>query len=383
MKLLIHDLNENEWKEISAEYRDWETVRDNGSIKPCVGCFGCWVKNPGECVIKDGYERVAALMHRAEEITVISRYAYGGFSSFIKNVFDRSIGLVLPFFEIHEGEMHHKRRYEEDLPIRFIFRGTGLTDEDKERARQYVNAVCRNFRGNILSIEFEECSEPGRQDAGALPAGGDQSEKTILLNCSMRGNKANSKKFLDILSGQISGEKENINLSSYVGRESELIGILGSASKLVFGMPLYVDGIPSQLLRIMEKMEGQQRKGNKTIYAVANMGFYESAQIKNLLGMVGAWCEKCGYVYGGGLAIGAGEMMGNGKLAEMPKGPAGNMIKGLEKLGNAVSESRVAGDIYADASGFSRGMYMACANFSWMPQARKNGLKKRDLFRRK
>ena len=133
MNLLIHDLNDDEWKELSADYDGWEIISDNGSIKPCVGCFGCWVKEPGECVIKDGYEKMGALIHRADEIKVISRYTYGGFSSFVKNVFDRSIGWILPYFEIYENEMHHKKRYPEDKPITFIFRGEGFTDDDKEK----------------------------------------------------------------------------------------------------------------------------------------------------------------------------------------------------------------------------------------------------------
>ena len=114
MNLIIHDLNEREWTAISEKYKGWEIISDNGTIKPCVGCFGCWLKDPGQCVMKDGYNRMGALIHKADEVVVVSRYTYGGFSSFVKNVFDRSIGWVLPFFEVYEGEMHHKKRYPED-----------------------------------------------------------------------------------------------------------------------------------------------------------------------------------------------------------------------------------------------------------------------------
>ena len=97
MNLIIHDLNEREWTAISEKYKGWEIISDNGTIKPCVGCFGCWLKDPGQCVMKDGYNRMGALIHKADEVVVVSRYTYGGFSSFVKNVFDRSIGWVLPF----------------------------------------------------------------------------------------------------------------------------------------------------------------------------------------------------------------------------------------------------------------------------------------------
>ena len=35
MNLLIHDLNEEEYKKIAKYYEDWEVISDNGSIKPC------------------------------------------------------------------------------------------------------------------------------------------------------------------------------------------------------------------------------------------------------------------------------------------------------------------------------------------------------------
>ena len=87
MNLVIHDLSEKEWNKIKADYEGWKVVSDNGNIGPCIGCFCCWRKTPGECVIKDGYENMGALIHHADEVVVISRYTYGGFSSFVKNAF--------------------------------------------------------------------------------------------------------------------------------------------------------------------------------------------------------------------------------------------------------------------------------------------------------
>ena len=154
MNLVIHDCTESEWSTIASDYEGWEVIACKGCNNPCVGCFSCWLKNPGECGIKDGYERMGELLHKANEVVIISRYTYGGFSSSVKNVMDRSIGYILPFFEVYKGEMHHRRRYPEEKPITFIFRGNGLTEEDKERARQYVRAVCTNFHGAIQDIRI-------------------------------------------------------------------------------------------------------------------------------------------------------------------------------------------------------------------------------------
>ncbi len=381
MNLLIHDLNDEEWGKISEDYKGWEVISDNNTIKPCVGCFGCWLKEPGECVIKDGYEKMGALIHKADEVTVISTYTYGGFGSFVKNVFDRSIGWVLPFFEIDHGEMHHKRRYPEDKQITFIFRGQ-FNESDKTKAKNYVEAVCRNFHGVIKEIRFEECREVSIQkDINTDPVTAD-TDKVIFLNCSLRGNNSNSKKFLDRLSRDVRGNFENINLSTYINRYDELVKILACAGKIVLGMPLYVDGIPSACLRIMERLEHYPTTGTKYIYVISNMGFYESVQLKNLMSMVKSWCEKCGYTYGGGVAIGGGEMTGS-VITSTDKGPAKNVAEGLDKLSMAINDSKEIEDIYADPYRFPRALYMFAASSGWPIAARKNGLKRKDLNRRR
>ena len=52
MKLLIHDLPEAAFANFASEYEGWEIIAARGDIRPCVGCFGCWVKTPGRCVFQ-------------------------------------------------------------------------------------------------------------------------------------------------------------------------------------------------------------------------------------------------------------------------------------------------------------------------------------------
>ena len=380
MRLLIHDLNDEEWKEIAGEYEGWKIISDNGTIKPCVGCFGCWVKEPGQCVIKDGYEKMGALIHASDEVTVISRYTYGGFGSFVKNVFDRSIGWVLPYFEVYRDEMHHKKRYPEDKPFTFIFRGSTFTDKDKKKAEAYVDAVCTNLRGSIKSIRFEETGEQGENHGIRKEYPVADPGKIILLNCSLRGNNANSKKFLDRIAANLDGNTECINLSSYIGKYDELADVLGTAGTIVFGMPLYVDGIPSAALHVMELLETCSFAEKKNIYAVTNMGLYESRQLKNMMSMIKMWCDKCGFIYGGGVAIGAGEMMSS-VMSATAKGPAKFVTEGLDKLTDAINTASAIDDIYADAYCFPRFLYMLAANSGWPRAGKLNGLKKKDLLR--
>ena len=141
------------------DYDGGDIVTDNGNIRPCVGCFSCWNRDPGRCAIKDGYDNMGVRIHHADEVVVISRYTYGGFSGSVKNVFDRCLGYVLPQFEIAGGETHHQKRYDEDKPFTFIFYGHKLSEDEKNSAVRYVTAVCANIRGHVNDVIFRECEE--------------------------------------------------------------------------------------------------------------------------------------------------------------------------------------------------------------------------------
>lgn len=150
--LIIHDLEENG----IAFPESAEIISDNGKIKKCVGCFGCWVKTPGRCVIKDGYQDIGAKIGAADKLVVISRCVFGSYSPFVKNVFDRSISYVLPYFEMRNGEMHHCSRYENKLKISAYFYGEGLTDAEKQTAEKLVKANAENYNTEVSEVVFVE-----------------------------------------------------------------------------------------------------------------------------------------------------------------------------------------------------------------------------------
>ena len=107
MKLIITDI-ENFNIPVEGEYK---IIKPNGDIHHCIGCFGCWVKTPGKCVIHDGYHETGVDMSKCTELIIISRCYYGSVSPFVKMVEDRAISYFHPDFVIRKGEMHHKRRY--------------------------------------------------------------------------------------------------------------------------------------------------------------------------------------------------------------------------------------------------------------------------------
>lgn len=48
------------------------------NISNCVGCFGCWTKTPGRCVIRDDATRVYPLIAASDSVLYVSRIKYGG-----------------------------------------------------------------------------------------------------------------------------------------------------------------------------------------------------------------------------------------------------------------------------------------------------------------
>jgi hypothetical protein len=83
----------------------------NFDIAPCMGCFGCWVKTPGMCVIEDHARAITERMIQCDLQVFLTPVTFGGYSSELKKILDRSIGLISPFFMRIDGEIHHKPRY--------------------------------------------------------------------------------------------------------------------------------------------------------------------------------------------------------------------------------------------------------------------------------
>lgn len=206
----------------------------------------------------------------------------------------------------------------------------------------------------------------------------------LLWNGSFRGNKSNSNYFLDLLEKELTEECERVSLNQVKDIE-ELKAGMKEAEALVIGMPLYVDGAPAQIVALMETLYDEYREafGNLPVYVISNMGFYESTQISIQLEMVRNWCSKMGFHYGGGLAVGAGEMLGSLRNVPPDKGPNRELGEGIKKLAAAVLRRETVPDLYVQPAGFPRRMYIMAAHMGWHRMAKQNKLAKKELYRKR
>jgi multimeric flavodoxin WrbA len=82
------------------------------AIKPCRGCFSCWVKTPGRCVIEDDdQEVILRAWAETDLIAFLTPITFGGYAPELKKALDRIIPVLLPFFISVRGETHHPQRY--------------------------------------------------------------------------------------------------------------------------------------------------------------------------------------------------------------------------------------------------------------------------------
>lgn len=155
MKLIITDI-ENFNIPVEGEYK---LIQPDGDIHHCIGCFGCWVKTPGKCVLHDGYEGTGIDMGKCTEMILISRCCYGSVSPFVKTVQDRAISYVQGDFIIRNGEMHHKRRYNNVITLSAHLYGENITDIEKETARKLLQANADNYDGLVKGVSFYKSIE--------------------------------------------------------------------------------------------------------------------------------------------------------------------------------------------------------------------------------
>lgn len=160
MKLIIHDLEKMQFERQFPILPDYaKTISNDGTIKNCIGCFGCWVKTPGACVIRDEYGDMGELLSKSDELVIISKCFYGGYSPFVKNVIDRSISYIHPYFETRNNEMHHKKRYDHSFDVSVWFYGDDITEDEKATASKLVIANSINMMSNVKAVQFVKSIE--------------------------------------------------------------------------------------------------------------------------------------------------------------------------------------------------------------------------------
>jgi multimeric flavodoxin WrbA len=210
-----------------------------------------------------------------------------------------------------------------------------------------------------------------------------------LVNGSPKtGTKSNSGIILNFLKKKL--EPDNNIFEYNVGRKAldddQMAGLCG-VDAIVIGFPLYCDAPPSHLQRMMIQTEkyvknSTARKTDTYLYAIANNGFYEGSQNRVALDIMKNWCDRAGFSYGQGIGQGAGEMLPYIESVPLGHGPLKNLGKALDELVKNIQNKRRGENIFISPNFPYICWEFMATNVFWNGQARKNGLKKKDIVRR-
>lgn len=122
----------------------------------CMGCFGCWIKKPGECVINDRMAQINRSVMNSDLVIYLSPIIFGQFSPNIKNVIDRGLVNMLPFFVTRpDGSTMHPPRYD-SYPRQIII---GYGDEISEEDQQLFVDITKKHRRTIEVLIYQASSE--------------------------------------------------------------------------------------------------------------------------------------------------------------------------------------------------------------------------------
>jgi hypothetical protein len=139
-QVINDELRRFEWSVESVALCDLE-------VADCKGCFGCWTRTPGVCIIDDAGRDIAKSAVQCDLLILLTPVTFGGYSFTLKKAIDRLIPNVLPFFKKIGGELHHVPRY--DRYPHFV--GIGVLSEPDAELEGVFSALVERNAINLYS----------------------------------------------------------------------------------------------------------------------------------------------------------------------------------------------------------------------------------------
>ncbi|MBS7527943.1 NAD(P)H-dependent oxidoreductase [Fusibacter paucivorans] len=168
---------------------------------------------------------------------------------------------------------------------------------------------------------------------------------------------------------------------------------LRDADALVFIFPLYVFCLPGLLMRYLEDFydflktqysddESIDQRGIK-IYAVVNAGFVEPEVNLEAVRVIRSFSEKIQANFRFGVLIGGGPMIPNTQNALFMKPTIRALDAAFLKIGEDIAGEgqSLPADLQISVN-FPKKLYHFMGDHRWISSVKKNGLKKKDLYRR-
>lgn len=135
-------------------------------ITNCVGCFGCWTRTPGKCVIRDDAVGVYPAIAASSQVLYVSRVKYGSYDTVMKTMLERSIPVQQAFIRLLHGETHHVQRAV--VPKQAVILAYGdISEREQQVFRRLVerNASNMNFESHrVVFVPEHEVEQTVKEE---------------------------------------------------------------------------------------------------------------------------------------------------------------------------------------------------------------------------
>lgn len=122
-------------------------------ISNCIGCFSCWIKTPGKCIIRDDAIKIYPKIAASKKLMYVSKIRYGSYDTVMKTMLERAIPIQQPFIRLYDGETHHVQR-NVSLKEAVIIGYGNIDDEEKEIFKELVKRNAKNMSFKSYRIIF-------------------------------------------------------------------------------------------------------------------------------------------------------------------------------------------------------------------------------------
>lgn len=210
--------------------------------------------------------------------------------------------------------------------------------------------------------------------------------KVVMINGSPKAQSGNSGHLLMHLQRLLPqswdfNEYKIIKPKEYAAAKAEIMG----CDVLILSFPLYVDSLPSHLLRFLTELETTFNAVTPVravkVYAMINCGFFEGCQNNVAAAILQNWAVRAGLPWGRTLMTGGGEMLGETRAIPMGRGPNKNISRALTTLAASIEDLQSGDNICINPS-FPRPLFIIMAHRMWRLMLRKNGLARKALYAR-
>jgi len=158
--LSLNHISKSIKEELKAnDFKVEEILVKEKEIADCRGCFKCWVKAPGICIIDDYGREAAARLINSDLLIFLTPVVFGSYSYQLKKALDRMIPLISPYFKKIKGEIHHRKRYSKYPSILAVGIMEEIDEAQSQIFKELVQRNCINFHSPYFEAEVFDTAD--------------------------------------------------------------------------------------------------------------------------------------------------------------------------------------------------------------------------------